>query len=90
MPEEKPKLEIVGPDSEDPFDLNKLRVSQDFLEQTPTKKLLTTFRYAGPGPQDFFRVHPSPAYRDLVAMFELKEDREFYIVDHYCPVKRSG
>jgi hypothetical protein len=77
----KPKLEIVDPNSDDPFDLAKLRVSQDFLEQTPTKKLLTTIPVRKPGRQDFIRVHSSPAYRALVAILELEEDGEFYLVD---------
>jgi hypothetical protein len=77
----KPKLGIVEPETNDPFDLAKLRVSQDFLEQTPTKKLLTTIPVRKPGRQDFIRVHSSPAYRALVAILELKEDRENYLVD---------
>jgi hypothetical protein len=78
--EMKAKLEVVA-NSDDPFDLAKLRVSQDFLEATPVKKLLTTIPVRKPGPQDFIRVHPSPKYRDLVAILELKEDRESYIVN---------
>ena len=75
------KLEVVNANSEDPFDLAKLRVSPDFLETTNVKKLLTTVPVRKPGPQDFIRVHPSPAYRDLMAFLELKEDRETYLVD---------
>jgi hypothetical protein len=75
-----PKLEIVS-NSDDPFDLAKLRVSQDFLEATPVKKLLTTIPVRKPGQQDFIRVHPSSKYRDLVAILDLKEDRENYIVN---------
>src|SRR4051794_19249266 len=67
--------------SDDPFDLSKLRVSQDFLETTNVKKLLTTVPIRKPGPQDFFRVHPSPKYRETLAFVELKEDREVYIVN---------
>jgi hypothetical protein len=45
MPE-KPKLELLeNAVSDDPFDLAKLRVSQDFLETTHVKKLLTTSRF---------------------------------------------
>jgi len=67
--------------SDDPFDLEKLRVSQDFLETTPVKKLLTTVPVRRPGPQEFFRVNPSPDYRETLAFLELKEDREVYIVN---------
>jgi hypothetical protein len=69
--------------SEDPFDLSKLRVSQDFLENAGigVKKLLTTVPIRRPGPQDWFRVHSSPKYRETLAFLELKEDREHYIVN---------
>jgi hypothetical protein len=74
--------ELVGcAISDDPFDLSKLRVSQDFLESTNVKKLLTTVPIRKPGPQDFFRVHPSPQYRETLAFVELKEDRETYIAN---------
>jgi hypothetical protein len=75
------KLGIVEPATSDPFDLSKLRVSQDFLETTHVKKLLLTIPVRRPGPQDFIRVHPSPKYRELMAFLELKDDRETYVVD---------
>jgi hypothetical protein len=79
---EKPKFELIeNAVSDDPFDLAKLRVSQDFLETTNVKKLLTTVPIRKPGPQDFVRVHPSPQYREILALLELKEDREVYIVN---------
>ena len=34
-----------------------------------------------PGAQDFVRVHPSPQYRETLALLELKDDREIYIVN---------
>ena len=75
------KLELVNAISDDPFDLDKLRVSPDFLETTNVRKLLTTVPIKKPNQQDFIRVHPSPAYRDLFAFIELKDDREIYIAD---------
>jgi hypothetical protein len=79
---EKPKLEIIeNAVSDDPFDLAKLRVSQDFLETTNVKKLLTTVPIRKPAAQDFLRVHPSPQYREVLALLELKEDRETYVVN---------
>jgi hypothetical protein len=74
------KLKIAEK-TDDPYDLSKLRVSQDFLETAPVKKLLMTVPMRKPGPQDFVRVHSSPAYRDLVALLELKDDREIYVVN---------
>jgi len=45
------KLKIAE-QTDDPYDLAKLRVSQDFLETAPVKKLLTTVPMRKPGPQD--------------------------------------
>jgi hypothetical protein len=79
---EKSKLELVeNTVSDDPFDLAKLRVSQDFLETTNVKKLLTTVPIRKPAAQDFIRVHPSPKYRETLAFVELKDDREIYIAN---------
>ena len=68
--------------SDDPFDLAKLRLPQDFLAESPVKRLLTTIPVRRPGPQDFVRVHPSVAYRHLMALLKIEEDRdEIYAVD---------
>lgn len=75
------KLEIINENSDDPFDLARLRVSQNFLETTPVKKLIATIPIKRPGPQDFVRVHPSPTYRALMAFLRLEDEREVYVVD---------
>jgi len=64
----------------DPFELGSLRLSPAFIETAGVKKLLTTVPAHRPNPQDFVRVHPSPEYRLDVAMIDLKDDREDYIV----------
>jgi hypothetical protein len=82
MSDPKPDLKLVDETaSDDPFDLEKLRVDQDFLETTNVKKLLTTVPVRKPGQQDFVRVHPDTNYRNLMAFIELKEDREVYAVN---------
>jgi hypothetical protein len=64
----------------DPFDLTKLRLDQSFVESAGVKKLLTTVPVRKPSPQDFVRVHPSPEFRAALAVIELKEDREIYLL----------
>jgi hypothetical protein len=64
----------------DPFDLNSLRLDQSFIESAGVKKLLTTVPVRKPNPQDFVRTHPDPAYRAALAIIELKDDRETYLV----------
>src|SRR6266446_4716672 len=57
-----------------------LRIDQSFLNTGAAKKLLTTVPIRKPNKQDFVRVHPSPEYRLTVALIELKESRETYLV----------
>jgi hypothetical protein len=76
-PPEDLRIEIAP----DPFaDLASLRLPQAFAETSGVKKLLTTVPVRKPNPQEFFRVHPDPAYRDNFPMIELKEEREQYLV----------
>jgi hypothetical protein len=65
----------------DPFDPVSLRLDQSFADTVGVKKLLTTVPVRKPNRQDFVRVHPDPRYRlTPVAIIELKEDREFFLV----------
>jgi hypothetical protein len=64
----------------DPYDLNNLRLDQSFVESAGVKKLLTTVPVRKPNAQDFVRVHSDPEYRATLAIIELKEDREIYLV----------
>jgi hypothetical protein len=80
----EPKLNVATtPTSQqpiDPFDVEKLRLSQAFTETAGVKKLLLNVPVRKPNPQDFVRVHPSADYRADFAMIELKDEREEYIV----------
>jgi hypothetical protein len=72
------QVETAPPD--DSFDLSKLRLTQDFVETAGVKKLLTTVPVRKPSPQDFVRVHPGADYRESLAVIELKDDREIYLL----------
>ena len=76
-PAEVETIEVVAPD---PFDLSRLRLSQNYTETVGVKKLLRTVPVRKPNKQDFIRVHPDAAYRENFPMVELKEDREQYLV----------
>jgi len=78
-PDAQPSESATAP-AADPFDLTKLRLDQSFVESAGVKKLLTTVPVRKPNPQDFVRVHPSPEYRAALAVIELKEDREIYLL----------
>jgi hypothetical protein len=61
--------------------LSALRLDQSFADTVGVKKLLTTVPVRKPNRQDFVRVHPDARYRlTPVAIIEVKEDREAYLV----------
>lgn len=64
----------------DPYDLSNLRLDQSFVESAGVKRLLTSVPVRKPNPQDFIRAHPSPEYRAALAIIELRDDRETYLV----------
>lgn len=91
MTKETPKLHAVTTSTapstpDDPFDLTNLRLDQNFVESSGVKKLLKTVPVRKPNQQDFVRVHPASEYRETVAVIELKDDREFYLL----PKKIAG
>jgi hypothetical protein len=65
----------------EPFDLAKLRLSQDFETAVGSSKVLTTIPVRKPDPQAWFRVHPDDAFRMETAVLEHREDREIYLVE---------
>ena len=52
----------ITPVANDPFDLTKLTLSQDFIQTAGVKRLIMTVPIRKPSPQEFIRVHPSPEY----------------------------
>ena len=71
---------MTDDDDLDPFSPENLRLSQDFNEVVPVKKLLETVPVGRFNKQDFFRIRPEPEYRLDVGLLELKEERESYVV----------
>ncbi|HIG66207.1 MAG TPA: hypothetical protein EYQ43_11810 [Methyloprofundus sp.] len=66
--------------SNNPFDPQKLRLSQNYGASAGVKKLITTIPVRKPGKQDFVRVHPDPAYSIETAVLEFKEEGETFLV----------
>jgi hypothetical protein len=82
--------EPAGP-PDDPFaDLSKLRLDQSFVEAAGVKKVLTTIPVRRPNPQDFVRVHPDPEYRAPLAIIEVRDDREIYLVPPHIATELQG
>jgi hypothetical protein len=77
------KLEAQTPTTSagpDPFDVDSLRISQDFSAALGVKKALLTVPVRKPSKEWFVRTHPDETYRLQTAVIELKEDREVYLV----------
>ena len=64
-----------------PFDPERLKLSQDFAASLGVKKLLTTIPVRKPSKEWWFQTHPDKAYRLPTCVVELKDDQEIYLVD---------
>ena len=64
----------------DPFDLAALRLDQSFVQAAGAQKLLLTVPVRKPNKQDFCRVHQGAEHRENLAVIELKDDREVYLL----------
>lgn len=82
MEDEKKKLEDEKKLIEnDPFNPERLRISQAFDQNVGAKKLVTTIPVRKPDRQSFIRVHPDPAYHLDAAVLTLKDEGETYLVE---------
>jgi hypothetical protein len=69
------------PPREDPFNLARLRLSQDFQSDAGVTKVLMTVPVRKPDKHWFVRISPDPSYRLETYVLELKEERETYLID---------
>jgi hypothetical protein len=63
------------------FDPARLRVSQHFGQTTMVEKRLTSVPVTRPNKQQWVRVHPDSSYRENVALIELKDSGQTYLVE---------
>jgi hypothetical protein len=69
-----------SPPPEDPFDLESLRVGQDFLTTGGVKKHYTTVPARKPNASEWFRLHHDEKFRLDTLVLELKDSRECYLI----------
>ena len=62
------------------FDLDSLRLKQDFSETLGIRRILSLVPVRKPNRTNFFRVHPGEDYRMDVGILEMKEERETFLV----------
>jgi hypothetical protein len=65
----------------DPFDPERLRLTQNFADSISVKKALLSVPVRKPSKEDWVRVHPNESYHVETGVIELKDDREVYLVD---------
>jgi hypothetical protein len=75
-PEDRP----ADPPAGDPYDIEALRLDQDFASATGVKKLVLTVPVRKPDKTWWVRTHPDPGYRLATGLLDLREDRESYLV----------
>ena len=62
------------------FDLDSLRLKQDFNETLGVQRILSHVPVRKPNKTNFIRVHPGKDYRMNIGIVEMKEERETYLV----------
>jgi hypothetical protein len=70
----------ASPTPPDPFDIEALRISPEYVASVAVKKILTTIPVRKPNKQEWVRCHPDPDFRLSAWAVDLTEDREFYIL----------
>jgi hypothetical protein len=75
-----PGTHTAGSAHDDEFDLDSLRLPQDFSASTEVKKMLTTVPIRRPDPQEFIRVHLDPGWWLQTYVLEVKAYRETYLL----------
>jgi hypothetical protein len=64
----------------DPFDIDKLVLTQSFAEAVGAEEVINKIAVRKPNKQEWFRVHPDPAFRKNLGVIEIKGDNETYFV----------
>ena len=77
----QPTTQTASDVAPDPFDPERLRLTQNFATSFEVKKALLTVPVKKPAKEWWVQTHPDPAYRIETAVLELKEEREIYLVD---------
>ena len=79
-PDDQPDDQANTPDAFNPCAPENLRIDLNISEGVGVKKVVLTIPVRKPSNQDFIRVHPSPDFRLALAVIELRDDRETFLV----------
>jgi hypothetical protein len=67
-------------DSEAEWDLESVRLSQDFGEIIGAQQVIATVSVRPPHAQEWFRVNPDKDWQLQTAILQLKKDREYFLI----------
>lgn len=70
----------LAPFTSEGLDLDAMRLPSDFGAIAGVQKILTMVPIRKPSPQAYVRVHPDVAWTLVVAVVELKDDNDVYLV----------
>ena len=82
VPQNGDKPSTSSPIAEVDWDLNALRLDQNFDTIIGAKPVLGVVKVRKPNNQEWFRIHPSEDWRLQTAVLHLKEEGENYLVHH--------
>ncbi len=71
----------IGSEELNPFDPQRLRIGQSFGIETAVRRVIAAIPVRKPNRQEFFRVHPSEEMRLAVAVLDLREEGQTFIVE---------
>ena len=66
---------------QNPFDPERLRLSQNFIERTTSRRIVSAVQVRKPNRQEYFRVHPSTELRLEALLLDFKQEGMTYLVD---------
>jgi hypothetical protein len=67
--------------SEDEWNLDSLRLDQSFDQMIGAEQVVTTVPVRKPLSQEFFRIHSDPSWRLQVALLQIRDENEVFIVE---------
>ena len=68
-------------DTEDEWNLDSLRLDQTFDQMIGAEQVLATVPVRKPLGQEFFQVQSDPAWRLQVALLQIREEKEVFIIE---------
>jgi hypothetical protein len=80
LQEAAPIIGAAPPGNDDEWDLDLIRVSQDYADGLGVEQAVTDVPVSKPSKSQWVRTHPDNGYRIETLILELEEERELYLI----------